>query len=204
MTAAHGNTRLEALSDGVFAIAMTLLILDVRLPATASVANTQDLWRALGHLAPTVFAFLLSFTVILITWVNHHAALEFVHGSSPSFMYANGFLLLTVVTLPFPATLLGEFLWTDHAAPAVVLYNAVLATQSIAWILVSKAALADHLTVSERATATVRESGRRGYYAFALYALLTVLAVWFPLAVAIATTVSWLSWLAFGIRLKRG
>jgi uncharacterized membrane protein len=75
MAEASTNSRLETFSDGVFAIAMTLLIIDVKLPSTASVASTAELWRALQHLAPAVFAFALSFGFILITWVNHHTTL---------------------------------------------------------------------------------------------------------------------------------
>jgi uncharacterized membrane protein len=193
---------LEALSDGVFAIAMTLLILDVRLPSMERIAGTAELWRALQHLAPSVFAFVLSFGIILITWVNHHATLALVNNSSASFRYANGFLLLTVVAVPFPAGLLGAFLLTDHASPAVVLYNAVLAFQAIGWILVNGTALKDDLTTGVGAASTIRDGKRNGYVAFALYALLAITALWFPLAVAAITTVSWIFWLVLGIRMK--
>ena len=108
MTNPHANARLEAFCDGVFAIALTLLILEVKLPSTESIANTAELWRALRHLTPSVFAFVLSFCIILITWVNHHAVLKLVTGSSASFIYANGFLLLSVVAIPFTAGLLGS------------------------------------------------------------------------------------------------
>jgi len=203
MTRAGTSTRLEALCDGVFAIALTLLILDVRVTSPESIGSTAQLWRALQHLTPALFAFVLSFGIILITWVNHHAMLEMIDDSSAAFLYANGFLLLTVVSLPFPTGLLGDFLWTNHAAPAVVLYDAVLALQAIGWSLVSGVALKGQLTRDERATAKVREAKRNGYFAFALYAGLAVLAVWIPLVVAIATTVSWGFWLALGIRMKR-
>jgi len=201
--AAHPNARLEALCDGVFAIAMTLLILDVRLPSTDEITNTAELWRALRHLAPSVFAFILSFGVILITWVNHHAVLRLVNNTSVAFMYANGFLLLTVVAIPFPTKLLGDFLQTNHAAPAVVLYNATLALVAVGWILVAGAAIHGHLTSDEGAAVTLGGSARNGYFAFALYALLAVAALWFPIPVAIVTTLSWLFWLVLGIRLKR-
>lgn len=203
MTHAHADTRLEALCDGVFAIALTLLILDVKLPATESIASTAELWRALQHLAPSAFAFVLSFGIILITWVNHHAAMKLVAASSASFTYANGFLLLTVVSIPFSAGLLGRFLATDHAAPAVVLYDAILAVQAIGWILVSGAALRGRLTADERSSAMMRESNRNGYVAFALYLLLAVAAIWLPLVIAIVTTASWVFWLAHGIHLRR-
>jgi hypothetical protein len=113
-------------------------------------------------LTPAVFAFLLSFTVIFITWVNHHAALRLVHKSSVSFIYANGFLLHGVVFIPFPTSLLGAFLLTDHAAPAVVLYNAVLVQQAIAWILLSRAALTDRLASGEGGMRPVERDVVRG------------------------------------------
>lgn len=202
MTDAHENTRLEALCDAVFAIAMTLLILDVTLPSPESITSTSELWHALQQLAPSAFAFVLSFGIILITWVNHHATLKLVKGSSASFIYANGFLLLTVVAFPFPTRLLGDFLWTDHAAPAVMLYDAILAVQAIGWILVLGAALKNGLGMDEAAISRLRANMRHGYGAFLLYALLTVTAWWLPLAVAIVTTLSWIFWLALGLRTK--
>ena len=133
MAETNANTRLEAFCDGVFAIALTLLIIEIRIPKIESIGSNADLWRALQHLAPEIFAFVLSFIIILITWVNHHGTLRLVHRSSAAFIYANGFLLLTVVFIPFPTALLGAFVWTDHAAPAVVLYDAVIAVQAIGW-----------------------------------------------------------------------
>ena len=150
-----------------------------------------------------MFAFLLSFVIILITWVNHHATLKLIHRSSAPFIYANGLLLLTVVFIPFPTALLGEFLWTDHAAPAVVLYDAVLAVQAIGWIVVTGTALKGQLIIDDRSTATIRQNNRNGYRAFALYSLLAITALWFPVVVAVITTLSWIFWLTLGVRMKR-
>ena len=203
MTDARPNARLEALSDGVFAIAMTLLILDVRLPSTDAITGAPELWGALRHLAPSVFAFVLSFGIIFITWVSHHATLALVDRSSARFIYANGLLLLTVVSVPFTAGLLGDFLGTDHAGPAVVLYDAILAVQAIGWILVDGAAVNDRLATGERATALLRNGRRNGYVAALFYALLAVAAVRAPLASALVTTVSWMFWLMLGARMQR-
>jgi uncharacterized membrane protein len=203
MTHAHANARLEALSDGVFAIAMTLLILDVKLPSPERIASTPELWRALGRLAPAAFAFVLSFGVILITWVNHHAYMKLVSATTASFLYANGFLLLAVVSIPFPTGLLGDFLWTDHAAPAVALYNAVLAMAALGWVLVGNTALDNHLVIDERSEAAVRDGRKNGYLAVGLYSLLAITALWFPVTAAILTTLTWIFWLALGIRLNR-
>src|SRR5205823_5519280 len=71
-TPAHSTARLEAFCDGVFGIAITLLVIDIKLPAPERLASTADVWRALEHLTPSVLAFLLSFFAILMTWVSHH------------------------------------------------------------------------------------------------------------------------------------
>ena len=146
MADTHPNTRLEAFCDGVFAIALTLLIIEIRIPSSDVIGTSREMWLALRHLGPSIVAFLVSFTIIFITWVNHHAAFRLVNKSSASFMFANGFLLLTVVSMPFPTALVGEYLLTDHAAPAVVIYNSLTAVQAVAWILVSGAALRNQLT----------------------------------------------------------
>jgi uncharacterized membrane protein len=133
----HPNTRLEAFCDAVFAIALTLLIIDIKVPPSEGIGTTRELWLALRHLGPSISAFVLSFAIILITWVNHHRFFKYLNKSSGAFVYANGFLLLTVVFMPFPTALVGEYLLTDHAAPAVVIYNSVTAVQAVSWILVT-------------------------------------------------------------------
>lgn len=202
MAEANANSRLEAFCDGVFAIAMTLLVIELKLPSPESIHSSEDFWHALRHMAPQVFAFVLSFGIILITWVNHHAALKLVTRSSASFIYANGFLLLAVVSIPFPTSLLGEFLLTDHAGPAVFLYNAVLALLAIGWILLTSTALGNQLTRDEASTSTTRENRKNGFFAFALYALLSIIALWFPMTIAILTSLTWIFWLALGVRMK--
>jgi uncharacterized membrane protein len=197
------NSRLEAFCDGVFAIAITLLVLDIRVPPSALITTTSELWLALARLAPSLFAFLLSFCIIFITWANHHAMLALLDGTSSRFIYANGFLLLTVVLIPFTAALLGEYLFSDHASPAVVLYTAVDALQAVAWIALSQAALTPQaLTSSEISIATIRNTRKNGFFAFAIYGACAILALWFPLAVALIITATWVFWLVFGIRTR--
>jgi len=203
MSETNPDTRLEAFCDGVFAIALTLLIIEIRPPAVETIDSTAALWHALQHLAPSVFAFVLSFAIILVTWVNHHGFLRMVVRSTPSFVYANGFLLLTVVIVPFPTALLGEFIWTDHAAPAVVLYNAVWVLQAIAWMLMIGAAVGNDLLRGAREATLLRENRRHSYVAAVLYSALAVMAFWLPAAVALITTATWIFWLVLSIRMKR-
>ena len=203
MAESNVNSRIEAFCDGVFAIALTLLIIDIKIPASETINTTNDLWLALQHLFPSVFAFLLTFIIIFISWVNHHGTLKLINKSSPAFIYANGFLLLTIVVLPFPTALLSEYLFTDHAAPAVVLYAAINVLNAIAWILLFRAALKPNpLTKNEKATLTARAGQRNGYWALAIYTLCAILAFWFPQAVAFLLGAIWIIWLIYGISVK--
>ena len=203
MSESNVNSRLEAFSDGVFAVALTLLVIELRVPSIEAVSTTSNLWLALQHLLPSIFAFLLSFTIVFIAWVNHHGTLKLINRSSPAFIYANGFLLLTIVILPFTTALLSEHLFTDHATPAVVVYAAINALQSIAWILLSHAALGPNpLTKNERSTLTARAGQKSSYLALAINTLLTVMAFWLPQVAAILLGVVWLGWLVYGMRIK--
>lgn len=193
------NQRLEAFCDGVFAIALTLLIIEVRLPEPDTVATSGALWSALSHLGPIVFAFLLSFAVILITWINHHNTLKFVHQTSAAFMYGNGVLLLGVVCIPFTTSLLGEFILTDAAGPAVAIYDALLATQALGWIAISEAALRGELTSGPIAVKELQKRRISGYGAVGLYTVLAVLALWLPRTAAIVTAATWIAWLSLSL-----
>jgi uncharacterized membrane protein len=195
------NVRLETFCDGVFAIALTLLIIDVRIPVSTAIGTSADLWLALEHLLPSVFAFVLSFGIIFISWVNHHEAMRLVEKSSQPFIYANGFLMLGVVFVPFPTALLGENLLTRHASPAVVLYSATGALMAVGWALVSWTALKPvPLTRSAHAAAQVRKGARKAYFAITFYTICAIVAVWLPLAIAVVITVMWLYWVIYGIR----
>lgn len=197
------NSRLEAFCDGVFAIAITLLVIDIKIPANLEIDNAAALWQALWHIGPSIFAFLLSFAVILITWVNHHNHLKLMNKSHPTLLYGNGFLLLTVAFIPFPTSLLGEYLLTPSAAPAVILYDSVLALSAIGWVLISSAATKHSLGKSDKANVEIRRAGRYAYFALTLYAVCAIIAYWFPLAIAIITTGTWLFWLYFGITIRQ-
>ncbi len=199
MSATSPNARLEAFCDGVFAIALTLLIIDIKAPSSSAITSAATLWHALQGVLPSIFAFLLSFAIIFITWMNHHSIFHSINKSSGAFIYANAFLLLTVVFIPFPTALLGSYLLTDHASPAVVIYNAVIALQAIGWILFCGSALKDKLAKDDAAASTLRTSYRNAWFSLVLYSALAVAALWFPQPVAAVTTLTWIFWLVFGI-----
>jgi uncharacterized membrane protein len=194
------NGRLEAFCDGVFAFALTLLIVEIRPPEASAISTAPAVWSALRHLGPAVSAFLLSFLVILITWINHHNTLKLVHRNSAALLYANGLLLLGVVGIPFTTSLLGAFVTTDAAAPAVAVYDALLAVQAAGWVAITGVALRDQLAADQPAAAELRVRRANGFGAFGLYAALAAMGLWLPRTVAIITAATWLFWLVLSLR----
>lgn len=111
--------RLEAFSDGVFAIAITLLVLNLAVPQAASghlLARLTAQW-------PSYVAYLVSFLVIGIVWVNHHRLCTFLESVDRPLLYLNLTLLLFNSMLPFPAALLAEYAGTADAVVATALYG---------------------------------------------------------------------------------
>lgn len=107
---AEGLGRLEALSDGIFAIAMTLLVLEIRVPEHAEVMASGGLLAALAVRWPSYFAFMLSFALIGSYWVNHHALFRLLQRTDHRFTLLTLLLLAAISFLPFPTALLGHHL----------------------------------------------------------------------------------------------
>ena len=116
------NARLETFCDGVFAIAITLLILEIKVPPLDSVHSVADLWRDVGKLWPSFFALSLSFMIILISWLGHHNLLKAIDKTSSQFLLANGYFLFTLILMPFSTAFMAEYLDTSYAQPGIVVY----------------------------------------------------------------------------------
>lgn len=112
--------RIQAFSDAVFAIAITLLVLDLDIPAST---DPDRLTSALGDLWPQYLAFALSFAVIGMYWISHHATFRFVQRYDGTLLWLNLLLLATIVAIPFPTRVLADF---GDTRSAVVLYAGVL------------------------------------------------------------------------------
>jgi TMEM175 potassium channel family protein len=114
------TARIEAFSDGVFAIAITLLILEMKVPS-----EHVSLAGALLRQWPSYLAFLLSFFYIGIMWMNHHRMFTHIRRSSDTLLLLNLLLLLGVTVVPFPTAVLATHLGTPEQRTAAVFYNGV-------------------------------------------------------------------------------
>lgn len=187
----EGTGRVEAFSDGVFAIAITLLILEIRVPHTGV---ERSLWAGLIALWPSYLALVLSFFVILVMWVNHHQLMRLVRAVGYPFLFANGFVLLTVTFVPFPTAVLAEHLATTEARAAVTFYCGAFVLAGLAWYLLFMAIVRGGLLRPEVDVGTIGRI-RRAYMAGApVYAVATLVALVQP-ALGLALNASlWLLW----------
>lgn len=111
--------RIEAISDGVFAIAMTLLILDIRLPVNELIHTDTDLWHSLGKLLPKLVSYFLSFMTLGIFWVGHSMQFNYIHESDRNLTWISIFFLMLVSLIPFTTALLSEYI---HLKLAITIY----------------------------------------------------------------------------------
>ena len=138
----HDVTRVEAFSDGVFAIAITLLVLNIHIPTTEDVAKS-GLAAALLDQWPVYLAYLSSFITILIMWMGHHNLFRYIVRVNYTFLILNGLFLLGVTLVPVPTAILARFVQSSQAESALsaALYSGMffyLATLfNVMWIYAS-------------------------------------------------------------------
>jgi len=137
------RNRLEAFSDGVIAIIITIMVLELRVPVGAS-------FPALRPLAPVFLSYVLSYTFIGIYWSNHHHLLQVVERVDGRVLWANLHLLFWLSLIPFVTAWMGE---NHFAESPVALYGVVLLCAAIAYFILTRALLAIHPRDSLLATA---------------------------------------------------
>ena len=170
------TNRMEAFSDGVIAIIITIMVLELRVPHDPSLA-------ALRPLVPVLLSYLLSFIFLGIYWNNHHHLLHAVDHVDGRILWANLHLLFWLSLVPFVTAWMGE---NHFAQVPVAIYGVVLLAASIAYYILTRALIALHGRTSTIATAVGRDF--KGQISTAIY------LVAIPLAF-----VKW--WLAFGLYL---
>jgi uncharacterized membrane protein len=187
--------RVEAFSDGVFAIAITLLILEIRVPEVhEDVTNAHLLWELLW-LWPSFLAFLGSFSAILIMWVNHHGLFRLVRRVDTRFLFTNGLLLLLVTFVPFPTAFLARYLNQEGANTAAALYCGTFVIISLAYLLLFYSAAYNRRLIAEHVPDRRLAKIRRAYLAgLPIYVVATAISFW-SAAVGLAICLSlWILW----------
>jgi uncharacterized membrane protein len=170
--------RVEAFSDGVFAIAITLLVLELKVPSADQSADGRALGNALLRLWPSFAAFLTSFGAILIMWMNHHGVFRMVQRVNGPFLISNGFLLLTVTFVPFPTAILASHIQGPSSTIAAAFYCGTYILVNIGYNALWITATRGQLLKPGVSESHVRKIRRAYLVGFAVYVTATGLALW--------------------------
>jgi uncharacterized membrane protein len=157
------KTRVEAFSDGVFAIAITLLVLTIAQPGAR---GYLDLRHQLLQRWPSLAAYVVSFVVIGIMWVNHHTVFSHLRSVDRGLFYWNLVLLMSIVFIPYPTEVFGEALRLHQGAKtAAVLYSITMTLNALMWSGLwlhasrGRRLLHDEFPESERSVSTLLFAG---------------------------------------------
>jgi TMEM175 potassium channel family protein len=185
MEAGRDRDRIVNLSDGVFAIAITLLVLDIRVPDIPESMVAKELPAALISLWPKYLGYFLSFVGIAVFWTIHHSIFRPIRSYDRTLLYLNFLFLMVVAFVPFPTSLLGEY--GDHQLP-VAIYAATLGVgrlllTAIHWYSTRRG---DQLLEEAQDPATVRFFLIRGLTIPAIF-LLSIVISFFSVGAAVWT-----------------
>jgi uncharacterized membrane protein len=186
-----GSNRLEAFSDGVLAIIITIMVLELKVPHDTSIA-------ALLQLVPTVLSYVLSFVFIGIYWNNHHHMLHTCKRVTAGILWANLFLLFWLSLIPFATGWMGE----NHFAPVpTALYGVLLLLSGAAYKVLQRAIIAAQGEQSLLKLAV--GSDWKGWASVILYAMAIPTALQLPLAATAIYVVVAMMWLVPDRRIER-
>jgi uncharacterized membrane protein len=185
------KNRLEAFSDGVIAIIITIMVLELRVPHSTELA-------ALKPLVPVMFSYVLSFVFVAIYWNNHHHLMHAVRHVNGPILWANSHLLFWLSLVPFVTSWMGE---NNFAAVPAALYGVVMLGAALAFTILVRTLLRAH--ESDSILAAAIGSDVKGNVSLLLYALAVGIALFLPwVSCALYATVS-IIWLVPDRRIEK-
>ncbi len=174
--AAQETGRIEAFSDGVFAIAITLLILEIRIPPV-----DVPLGPALLRLWPSYLAFLISFLTIGVMWINHHRLFTLIRRANDALLGLNLLLLLGITFVPFPTAVLAQHITQSSARTAAIFYSATFVVIAIFFNVLWRVVLAQGMLGANAEEQMVHGITRQYMFGPLYYLVATIVAIFSPL-----------------------
>ena len=197
------TARIEAFSDGIFAVAITLLAIDLSLDVSSIEAHhslktttTDELGQRLMALWPKIFAYVNSFASVLLIWMSHHRMFKILRTTSNRLILANGLLLLVVASLPFPTKTMGEFLGTDAQKTAILFYVGYTVVIAMLFLLLMRVITSRKPAlllpgVSAQTIANIRKGLRIGLLLCSVIFIITLFVPLIGLALSFCMWVFW-------------
>ena len=171
---ARESGRMEAFSDGVFAFAMTLLVLGLKDPTMSS---TGPLLQGLFAEWPAFLAFGISFTTILVMWMNHHNLFTYVRRIDGPFMLLNGLLLLATTLIPFTTSLVADHILLVDSGTAAEVYTGTFLFVALAWnLLWQYAIMHPGVLASSISDEEIKSTTRQFFFGPSLYVVAFIAA----------------------------
>ncbi len=192
----HKETmRIEAFSDGIFCVAITLLAIDIGVEVKDNITNAQ-LEKSLLKLWPYYLAYFLSFVNVLLAWIGHHGLFKNLKSTDNFLMISNGMLLMLVALLPFPTKTLGLYLNTDAIKTAVGFYTGYFVIISLALRLLWYAASHKrNLLINDLTEQQIKQITRNENIGLVTNIIITAVAFinpWIALTMSFAMWIYWI------------
>jgi uncharacterized membrane protein len=165
--------RVEAFSDGVFAIIITLLVLEIKVPHLHNAFSGPEAWEALKGLSPKFLSFAVSFFYIAIFWVNHHHFFLIVAHLNRGLMWLNNLVLFFCCIVPFPTALIGDY---PENSVALAVFAVVLFFAAVAFNMMIRYAIQHDLLAPHHSHRDLKLGLKRGLAGPILYAVAAVMA----------------------------
>lgn len=187
--------RIEGFSDGVFAIAITLLVLDLHVPEKDSIRSGNELLLFIKGQWPTFLAFILSFFSIFIMWVNHHKIFKQIYSRTTGIMFANGLILFLVSAVSYPTALLAQYFDGEASSVVVAIYTGIFVLINLAFNLLWYQASRNkkHLRpgISDAAVLKIHNNY---LYGLPIYLIALLFSFWIPSVALMIILGLWIFW----------
>jgi len=189
------TTRLEALSDGIFGVAITLLAIEIGIKEYDG-ANNINLWEKILERWPEYFSYFNSFATVLLVWMGHNKIFKQLRSANQGIILLNGLVLMVVVLFPYPTKTVGTFIGTNAENTAVAFYAAFTGSITVSMLLLNLYILRNErlLITPEKSIPWIRRMIKGQIVGIVSYGIITVLAFYYSRVAIVLTFCMWVFW----------
>ena len=189
------TARLEAFSDGIFGVAITLLAIEIGIKEYEG-ANNANLWHKIIEHWAEYFTYFNSFATVLLIWIGHHKIFDKIQKANHKVILLNGLVLLFVVLFPFPTKTVGRFIDTEAVNTAVAFYAGFTGLIVLCMLLLNLGIINNKKAIinAEKNLPWFKNQIKQQCMAISIYALATVVAFYSPMIALGITFLMWVFW----------
>jgi len=189
------TARLEAFSDGIFGVAITLLAVEIGIEEYKGATNL-NLWEKVVEQWPEYFTYFNSFATVLLMWMGHNKIIDHLRKADHWVIILNGLVLLFVVLFPFPTRLVGTFIGTEAQSTAVSIYAGFTGCITLSLLFLNVYIISNkHLMVSpEKSIPWFKNMMKGQLVGFLIYEGAAVLALYYSVPALVVTFLMWVFW----------